>query len=173
MYVGRPATARAESGAPSRATRTAQPVSVVIPAHQEEATIERALQALLAGTRPGELEVVVVCNGCTDATADRARAAAAAAGHEVAVLELAQASKAAALRAGDLALRGFPRLYLDADVVCPSATVRALAARLREGYELALPGRRLDLSAATVGARLYYRAWQDLPWVVEARAGRG
>ena len=49
------------------------PISVVIPAHDEEAVVGRCLAALLDGARPGELDVVVVCNGCTDATADIAR----------------------------------------------------------------------------------------------------
>ena len=48
------------------------PVSVVIPAHDEEAVIERCLGTLLADARAGEVEVVVVCNGCTDDTAARA-----------------------------------------------------------------------------------------------------
>src|SRR6478735_2382051 len=48
-------------------------VSVVIPAHNEAQVIEPNLRALLAGVEPGAFEVVVVCNGCTDATADIAR----------------------------------------------------------------------------------------------------
>src|SRR5262245_58336894 len=47
--------------------------SVVIPAHNEARVIERGLSSLLEGARPGELEIVVVCNGCTDDTAARAR----------------------------------------------------------------------------------------------------
>ena len=43
--------------------------SVVIPAHDESAGIRRCLDALFAGTAPGELDVVVVCNGCSDDTA--------------------------------------------------------------------------------------------------------
>ena len=40
--------------------------SVIIPAHNEAATIGRNLRALREGTREGDLDVVVVCNGCTD-----------------------------------------------------------------------------------------------------------
>ncbi|NHC14404.1 glycosyltransferase [Motilibacter deserti] len=156
--------------------------SVVIPAHQEEATIARCLEALLGAAAPGELDVVVVCNGCTDASAERARATAARLGHRVRVLELDVASKAAALRAGDAVADGFPRLYLDADVECPTATVRRLAASVApkgegegegEGAELAVPARRLDLSAASAAARSFYRTWEELPWVAQARTGRG
>ena len=44
------------------------PVSVVIPAHNEETVIGRCLAALFAGAGEGELDVVVVCNGCRDGT---------------------------------------------------------------------------------------------------------
>ena len=43
--------------------------SVIIPAHNEAASIGRNLRALREGTRGGDLDVVVVCNGCTDRTA--------------------------------------------------------------------------------------------------------
>src|SRR5262249_5142571 len=94
--------------------KNARPLgSVLIPAHNEAAVIERCLKTLFEGTEPGELEVAVVCNGCRDATADLARAF----GQAVTVIELEEGSKPAALRAGDRCLRTFPRLYLDADVV--------------------------------------------------------
>ena len=49
--------------------------SVVIPAHNEEAVLGRCLRVLLAGSTPGELDVVVVANACTDRTAEIAREA--------------------------------------------------------------------------------------------------
>ena len=69
----------------------------------------------MRGFAPGELDVVVVCNGCTDQTAELARSC----GYQVRVVELASASKPAALRIGDAAALAFPRLYLDADVILP------------------------------------------------------
>ena len=87
--------------------------SAVIPAHNEAAVILRCLDTLLAGFRPGELDVVVTCNGCTDGTADVVRSS----GHQVRVLEIDAASKPAALRAAEEVVTAFPRLYLDADVV--------------------------------------------------------
>ena len=55
--------------------------SVVIPAYDEAVVIERTLDSLFAGIEPGELDVVVVCNGCADDTATLARAS----GHPVRV----------------------------------------------------------------------------------------
>ncbi|MGH3449973.1 MAG: glycosyltransferase [Haloechinothrix sp.] len=148
--------------------------SVVIPAYQEERVIARCLRTLLAEAAVGEFAVVVVCNGCTDATADEARRAAEDLGHAVHVLELPQASKPVALRAGDASLSDFPRIYLDADALCPTATARALAAALsRDDMELAVPNRVLDLSMTSSLGRLYYRTWASLPWVDSQLAGRG
>ena len=49
-------------------------ISVVVPAYNEEAVIERSLKHLTDGAPEGELEVIVACNGCHDRTADLARA---------------------------------------------------------------------------------------------------
>src|SRR4051794_10857255 len=49
--------------------------SIVIPAHNEEAVLARCLRVLLAGSQPGELDVIVVANACTDRTAEIAREA--------------------------------------------------------------------------------------------------
>ena len=48
-------------------------ISVVIAAHNEEDVVGRCLDALLRSARSNELEVAVVCNGCTDRTAEVAR----------------------------------------------------------------------------------------------------
>lgn len=41
-------------------------LSIIIPAHNEQAVIRRCLTALLSGAAPGELEVIVVCNAYSD-----------------------------------------------------------------------------------------------------------
>ena len=48
------------------------PLSVIIPACNEAGYIEACLHSLLA-SEPAQFEVLVVANGCTDDTADRAR----------------------------------------------------------------------------------------------------
>jgi glycosyltransferase involved in cell wall biosynthesis len=129
--------------------------SVVIPAHNEATTISRCLDALLAGFAPGELDVVVSCNGCTDATADIVRSSWPA----VQVIEQTEASKPAALRAGDEALSVFPRIYLDADVVLPATSARQILEYLQTGPALAVrPPTRYDTKDAGAVVRSYYRA---------------
>src|ERR1700736_3335542 len=103
--------------------------SVVIAARNEEAVIGRCLRALLAAAAPGELEVIVVCNGCSDGTSSVVGAAY----PTVKVVELPVASKVAALNAGDDVAQAFPRFYVDADVELTTESLRAVAQVLTTG----------------------------------------
>jgi glycosyltransferase involved in cell wall biosynthesis len=136
-------------------------ISVVMPAHDEAAVIRRGLEYLLAGAAPGELEVIVACNGCTDETAAIARQF----GPPVRVLEIPTASKIAALNAADAVATAFPRVYMDADVRIDIAGVRQLAAVLNEpGILLAAPRLRMDLRHTTWMVRAFYKVWTRLPY---------
>lgn len=145
--------------------------SIVIPAHNEGRVIGRLLDALLADTPDSGPDIVVVCNGCTDDTASVAGAR----GPRVRVVEIPTPSKHRALRVGDEHARGFPRLYVDADVVFGAADVRALSEALASGPGLlaAAPGRDIPLSGCAWPVRAYYRVWQRLPAVREGLFGRG
>ena len=107
-------------------------VSVVVPAHNEARVIGRLLGPLVSAVRPGDLDVIVVANGCTDDTAE----VAAAFGPPVRVVSIPVASKRAALVAGDEAAQDFPRLYVDADVELGAEDVRALDEALRRSGAL-------------------------------------
>jgi hypothetical protein len=131
--------------------------------------IQRCLDALFGGFAHEELDVVVACNGCRDDTARIARSS----GHPVSVLELAEASKAAALRAADSAALAFPRLYLDADVTLPGASARLVLERLRNGALAARPPLRYDSSASSAPVRGYYRARSQVPAVLGSLWGAG
>ena len=72
-------------------------ISVIIPAHNEGSVIARTLQAMTDGAEPGELDVIVVCNGCSDNTSAVARRF----GAPVRVVETDVASKTHALNLGD------------------------------------------------------------------------
>ncbi|MGZ9934192.1 glycosyltransferase [Streptomyces sp. NC-S4] len=145
--------------------------SIVIPAHNEGRVIGRLLDALLSDAPASGPDIVVVCNGCTD---DTARVAGER-GDRVRVVEIPTPSKHRALRVGDEHARGFPRLYVDADVVVGSADVGALVGALDRSPELlaAAPGRDIPLAGCAWPVRAYYRVWQRLPAVREGLFGRG
>jgi glycosyltransferase involved in cell wall biosynthesis len=144
--------------------------TVIIPAHNEARVIGRLLSQLVSDARPGELDIIVVPNGCTDDTAE----VAASFGPMVQVLPVPVASKQEALRAGDRMATGFPRFYVDADVELRTEDVRALAAALRRTGALAVgPQRVLALSGSSWPVRWYYEVWMSLPEVQAGLFGRG
>lgn len=49
-------------------------ISVVIPANNEENTIEQTIDSVQREIYSGELEIIVACNNCTDKTEEKARA---------------------------------------------------------------------------------------------------
>jgi glycosyltransferase involved in cell wall biosynthesis len=139
-------------------------ISVVIAAHNEEAVIGRCLDAI----RSDRLDITVVANGCTDRTAEVA-----AQRPGVRVLDLAAAGKPGALNAGDAVAVGFPRVYLDADVVLSAGALPVLAAAL-DGSRLAVvPRRVLDVSRRPALVRAYYAINARLPAYRDALFGRG
>ncbi|MFK3984935.1 glycosyltransferase family 2 protein [Micromonospora sp. NPDC050397] len=149
--------------------------SVVIAAHNEAAVLPGCLHRLLDGAGPDEFEVLVVANGCTDDTAEVARSV-----PGVRVLELAEASKSAALNAGDDAATRFPRIYLDADINLSATGARTLAAAVvgsppgpAGGLLAAAPGRRLDTTGRPLPVRAYYAINSRLPAFRDALFGRG
>ena len=138
----------------------------MIPAHNEEAVLRPLLSTLLAGADPGELEVIVVANGCTDRTADVAREF----GPDVRVVETSVASKSSALNLGDDNASVLPRIYLDADIPIDAPTVRRLAEHLQApGALAATPSMRVDTSGRPWPVRAYYRVWVRLPYVVDGQ----
>ena len=154
----------------SRSYSESKPLgSVVIPAHNEASVIERCLDALFTGIASEEFDAIVVCNGCTDNTAERARRSP----YPVRVLEIERANKPAALRAGDAAARTLPRLYVDADVVLPGESARRVLQRLAGGAIAARPPLRYDSSHSSALVRSYFRARSRVPAVLGALWGAG
>ena len=151
----------------SRVTEPA--VSIVIPAHNEEAVIAGNLRRLLDGSRPGEFDVIVVANACTDGTA-----AAAGTVPGVRVLDTEVPGKPNALRMGDAECATFPRVYLDADVRLDAASVRELVATCAQPGVLACaPVPDLDLTGAGPVVRRVHKVHDALIGPHRALAGVG
>jgi len=144
-------------------------VSIVIPAHNEEAVIAGNLRRLLEGSAPGEFDVIVVANACHDGTA-----AAAGTVPGVKVLDTEVGGKPNALRLGDAECATFPRVYLDADVQLDAASVRELVAACDQPGVLACaPVPRLDLTGAGPVVSRVHKVHNELIGPHRALAGVG
>ena len=133
--------------------------SVVIPAHNEENVIGRCLEALFGKESKGDKEVIVVCNGCNDRTAEIARTF-----PGVQVIELEEASKIAALNEGDSAASLFPRVYLDADITCSLRDLERCIENMGEQHGIAAPTSHMRLEHSSWLVKAYFKTWMDLPY---------
>lgn len=154
-------------------------ISILIPANNEEAYIRDCLGSLLASDALPDgapVEVIVMANGCTDATVARAEAMApdfAAKGWALQVLDLAQGSKIGALNAGDAAAAYDKRLYLDADIRVDPGLVAELARVLDTDAPLYASGQIRVPRARSFLSDRYARFWQRLPFIAKGVPGCG
>lgn len=135
--------------------------SIVVPIYNEAVILPHFLATLADGLSP-KAEVILVCNGCVDNSADIARI------HypHFRVLELTQPNKSAALRAGDAAATLFPRIYLDADGMMTGGDLGRLARwTIDNDLELASPNIRLEPLGGPWTRKLN-QLWLRLPFVV-------
>ena len=145
-------------------------ISVIVPVHDEEAVLPRCLRRLTAGTAPEALDLVVVCNACSDRSAEIARSFP----FPIRVVETSVASKTNAWNLGDEAARGFPRFYVDADVELAWPAIARVAAALDEpGVLAAAPAIEVDTSGSSLAVRGFYRVWQQLPYLRTGMIGSG
>ncbi|MGH8479884.1 MAG: glycosyltransferase [Gammaproteobacteria bacterium] len=146
-------------------------ISVVVPAYNEGMVIERCLRAMLEEARPGELEIVVVCNGCKDDTAARVRKF----GPMVTVIETPEGGKIHALNLGDEAATSFPRFYVDADIELSTAALRDVVALLGDDSPIlaAAPKAVVDYRDRSLLVRSFYEVWTRLPYFDEGMIGAG
>ena len=142
--------------------------AILIPAHNEASVIDRTLRHLAPVAELENVEVCVICNGCTDDTADRARRYVG-----VHVIEIDEASKTAALNAGDAWATRWPRLYLDADIEIDPDAVARVFQTLAGSVPAARPLYRYDTSGASPLVRAYYRARKRMPSTRFALWGAG
>lgn len=138
------------------------PIAVVVPAFNEEEVIAGTLEHLLSDARAGEFQVTVVCNGCHDQTAKAAREVAG----DIKVIELAEASKTAAINAGLRGVRSSKIVLLDSDIRISTDDCRALADALdRPGIEAAIGHMDINDSGCARSVKAFYRIWIRHPYV--------
>jgi dolichyl-phosphate beta-glucosyltransferase len=130
-------------------------LSVVIPAYNEATRLPPTLAAIRAFLdRWGRAyEILVVDDGSTDDTIERARRAG---GSTVKVLENGRnRGKGHSVRRGMLAAGGDLRLMCDADLSTPIEELPRLLSRLDDGHDVAIGSRALPDSRVEVRQPLY------------------
>jgi glycosyltransferase involved in cell wall biosynthesis len=152
-------------------------LSVIIPAHNEEAWLDRCLSALLAqDDLAGRIEIVVVANDCRDATVAIAQGHVPRAmqrGWAMQVLDLNEGGKLRALNAGDQAAQGRSRLYLDADIACDPGLVGQVRQALAGDAARYATGTLAIAPAKSWITRRYAAVWTQLPFVKGGAVGAG
>ena len=148
-------------------------LSVLVPVYDEEATLETALQRLLAVDLPCPLEVVAVDDGSTDASPALLDRLAAEHGHVLRVVHHAQnAGKGAALRTAAAQATGTHVTIYDADLEYDPADLPALLEPVVSGRAEVVYGTRtfsshnaysavfvLGNKGVTLAANLLFNAW--------------
>lgn len=143
--------------------------TVVMPAHDEENVIVPSLRALLRAPAD-QIDVVVVANGCTDRTVERARATS----DRIRVVEVAQASKIGALNAGSDVAQSFPVAFVDADVTVSGSDLVALAGRLDADPQALVASPAMTvLPSRSWLVRQHYRVWALTDYRTTGHVGSG
>lgn len=115
------------SRTPQRTRRSTTRISVIIPAHNEEAYLRATLDALRK-QHYSNCEVLVVANGCTDRTEDVAR------DHCDRLIVLSQKSLGVARNLGARMAKGDLLIFLDADTILEPNALRTIAAKFTRRY---------------------------------------
>jgi peptidoglycan-N-acetylglucosamine deacetylase len=137
----------------------ALPVSVLIPAFNEEVVIAQTVMRILKSDYPG-LEVIVIDDGSRDRTADVLRDAFGS-DPRVSVLTIPNSGKATALNTGLARAKGEIVVALDADTLFAANTISRLARWFADPHIGAVAGN------AKVGNRINtITRWQALEYIV-------
>ena len=144
--------------------------TIIVPAHNEQAVVARSIVSIRNNAGADAYQVILIANGCSDATAEVARQA----WPRIDVVETDTASKSNALNLGDAKATGFPRFYMDADISLTPEAISTVTSRMAEAGALAAaPSMEIRFLDTPWPVRAYYRVWQQLPYVREGMVGAG
>lgn len=155
------------------------PLSVIIPAHNEEAHLPACLDALRLqnlGDLDGTPQIILAANACTDGTlavAEAARAGLERAGWTLTCLDLAKPGKLNALNAAETQATGRILVYLDADVRCAPDMMHQLSGALAPDRPLYASGQLVVAPARSWITRHFARVWSQLPFMTTNVQGAG
>ncbi|HLQ65723.1 MAG TPA: glycosyltransferase [Candidatus Limnocylindrales bacterium] len=142
-------------------------VSVVVPAFNEEALLAACLDSLLAQDYAGEIEIIVVDNASTDATAEIALA------RGVRVVSEPERGYSRALASGFAAASGEVIATTDADTVVPPDWISRLVREYHEHPDAVAVGGEIVFCRPNRRARLFTHALLPLVNLVDRRCPEG
>ena len=135
-------------------------LSIIVPAYNEERRIAQCLDALLLSAKGQPVEIIVVCNGCTDQTYAIASDYAG-----IKVINTEIGNKTHALNLGEAEARFAHRLYVDGDLVVSANCVAGVIRELEEnGSELVAPPMKLKDENASWWVRAHNKIWTQTPY---------
>ena len=142
-------------------------VSVVIPAHNEEGYIDKCIDSIRTSANEAGIptEIVVVCNRCTDSTADIAESLGAK------VIENDSRCIAAVRNIGICAALGPIIITIDADSCMPQSAICEVEEKLESGKYIgggAIPV--FDRASLGIFFSTLYVAWNLAPVMIKNRA---
>ena len=134
-------------------------LSIIIPAYNEEARIELALERVLRciEERGWDAELLVVDDGSRDATASIVKAWMVRHPRLHLIENVENRGKGHSVRNGALQAAGDVVMFTDADLSAPMIEAERLIAALDRGADVAIGSRWLDRSRQTVSQPLYRR----------------
>jgi glycosyltransferase involved in cell wall biosynthesis len=134
-------------------------LSIVIPAYNESARIENALERVLecVQARGWDAEVLVVDDGSTDNTAEIVQRWAQTHGRLHLIKNPGNRGKGYSVRNGLLQAAGDIVMFTDADLSAPIEEAERLIAAVESGADVAIGSRWLDKQKQTVHQPLYRR----------------
>lgn len=140
-------------------------ISVIIPAHNEEKYIARCLESIKAAAIHTPVEIIVVCNRCTDNTESIASSLGAV------VLQNDSRSIATVRNAGIKAASGEIIVTIDADSTLSSTSLLEIEEKLKSGKYIG-GGSRVKFDRASIGITVsaLYVAWNLIPTMVKNKA---
>lgn len=142
--------------------------SIIVPAYNEENCIGPTLDALTREMIPGEFDIIVVCNGCQDNTANIAQDTC----KQVRVVETSVASKTNALNIGLHEAKCRTVVFLDADIQTSAASVRLLLNSLITTKQKLAYGKALfNTDSCLPAVQAFYKAWRMNPYFDGGKVG--
>jgi glycosyltransferase involved in cell wall biosynthesis len=116
------------------------------------------------------LQIIVVANGCSDDTAEKARKFAPA----VEVIETPVGNKINAINLGDRAAKYFPRAFLDADCQLSQNLLQCVADAFDAAdVRIVAPGVKYVYEGHNPVLAGYYQLWRSLPYMKRNTMARG